>query len=230
MSTTQPIAVASVLDYMALNSPGSTSQYSAATVGSNIRSAAAGIEKATQRWFMDRPAVTWTGTTNGRAQVYIPGFRSFTSVSIQTAALIDGESFWALPDVQNSGIYTGIQLRAFTSQSRDPGKPWLANPNWFDIAADSPWYPPNYGGGYSQSSLPNDLVLVGNGGYADADLPEPFLDAVKIYAAFKTMRPSSLLADVAITPQGGVVTYSQLPREVADFITEWRIGESAVAA
>lgn len=229
MSTTQPIAVQTVLDYMALQS-GTTAQYSSGTVGSNIRSAAAGLEKATGRWFMDRPATTWTTTTNGRAQVYIPGFRSITGVTIQTAPLTDSQSFWALPDAQNSGIFTGLQLRAFTSQSRDPGRPWLANPNWFDINADSPWYPPNYGGAYAQASLPNDLVVSGNGGYTDANLPEAFLEAVKIWAAFKTMRPSSLLADVSITPQGGVVTYSSLPPEVSGFISEWKIGDQAVSA
>ncbi len=228
--TTQPIAASAVRDYMALNSPGSTSQYSDGTIGSNIRAAANGLEKATQRWFMDRPATTWTTTTNGRAQVYIPGFRSFSSVTIQTAPLTANASFWALPDAQNSGIFTGMQLRAFTSQSRDPSRPWLANPNWFDINADSPWYPPNYGGAYAQSSLPNDLVISGDGGYTDANLPEAFLEAVKIWAAFKTMRPSSLLADVAITPQGGVVNYSSLPPEISSFIAEWRIGEQAVAA
>lgn len=227
--TTQPIAAAAVREYMALNSPGSTSQYTDATIGSNIRSAAASLEKATQRWFMDRPATTWTTTTNGRAQVYIPGFRTFSSVTIQTAPLTANASYWALPDAQNSGIYTGMQLRAFTSQSRDPSRPWLANPNWFDINADSPWYPPNYGGAYAQSSLPNDLVVSGDGGYTDANLPEAFLDAVKIWAAFKTMRPASLLADVAITPQGGILNYSQLPPEVSNFISEWRIGEQAVA-
>lgn len=230
MSLTPPIAVGQVLEYMALNSPGSTSQYNPGTVGSNIRTAAGQLEKATQRWFMDRPAVTWTTTTNGRAQLYIPGFRAFTSVTIQTAPLVSGNSYWALADAQQSGIYTGMQLRAFTSQSRDPARPWLANPNWFDINADSPWYPPNYGGAYAQSSLPNDLVIVGDGGYLDADLPEAFLDAVKIWAAFKTMRPASLLADVAITPQGGVVNYSTLPPEVSGFIMEWKIGEQAVAA
>lgn len=228
--TTQPIAVAAVLEYMALNSPGSTSQYSQGTIGSNIRAAAASLEKATQRWFLDRPATTWTTTSNGRAQVYIPGFRSFSSITIQTAPLVANASYWALPDAQNSGIYTGLQLRAFTSQSRDPSRPWLANPNWFDINADSPWYPPNYGGAYAQSSLPNDLVISGDGGYADANLPEAYLEAVKIWAAFKTMRPASLLADVAITPQGGILNYSQMPPEVVSFITEWRIGEQAVAA
>jgi hypothetical protein len=228
--TTQPIAASAVRDYMALNSPGSTSQYSDGTIGSNIRAAAQGLEKATQRWFMDRPATTWTTTSNGRAQVYIPGFRSFSSVTIQTAPLVSGNSYWALPDAQNSGIYIAVQLRAFTSQSRDPSRPWLANPNWFDVNADSPWYPANWGGAYAQSSLPNDLVVSGDGGYADADLPEAFLEAVKIWAAFKTMRPSSLLAEVAITPQGGVVTYSEIPAEISRFISEWRIGEQAVAA
>lgn len=230
MSTTQPIAVQTVLDYMALNSPGSTSQYSSGTIGSNIRSAAASLEKATQRWFMDRSTTTWTTTTNGRAAVYLPGFRSISGVTLQTAPLYDSQSFWALPDAQNSGILTGLQLRPFTSQSRDPGARWLANPNWFDIAADSPFYPANYGGGYNLTSLPNDLVVSGNGGYTDANLPEAFLDAVKIWAAFKTMRPSSLLADVAITPTGGVVNYSQMPAEVANFIQEWRIGAQAEAA
>lgn len=224
------VTAGTVRDYMALNSPGSTSQYSDGTIGSNVRAAQNQLEKATMRWFIDRPATTFTVTTNGRPQVYIPGFRTITTVTIQTAPLIANSSYWALPDAQNSGIYTGMQLRAFTSQSRDPAKPWLSNPNWFDVNADSPWYPPNYGGAYAQSSLPNDLVITGDGGYASANLPEAFIEAVKIWAAFKTMRPSSLLADVAITPQGGVVTYSSMPPEIVGFITEWRIGESAVAA
>jgi hypothetical protein len=223
--TTQPIAVAAVLEYMALNSPGSTSQYSQGTVGSNIRAAAVGLEKATQRWFLDRPATTFTTTTNGRAQVYIPGFRSFSSVTIATATLTANANYWGIPDAQNSGIYVALQFRPFTSQG--PSRlPW----NWFDTNADSPYDPRNYGGGQYQTSMPNDLVVSGDGGYADANLPEAYLEAVKIWAAFKTMRPSSLLADVAITPQGGVVTYSQLPPEVSAFISEWKIGEQAVAA
>lgn len=231
MTTTSPpsVTIAAVLEYMALNSPGSTSQYSQGTVGSNIRSAAASLEKATNRWFMDRPGVTLTLTSNGRAQLYIPGFRTITSVNMQTAPLLANGSYWALPDAQNSGIYTGLQLRAFTSQSRDPSRPWLANPNWFDQNMDSPWYPGNWGGGGGLASMPNDLVIVGDGGYADANLPEAFLDAVKIWAAFKTMRPASLLADVAITPQGGIVNYSTLPPEVSGFIAEWKIGEQAVS-
>lgn len=223
------VSVASVLEYLQLNSPGTTSQYSAATVGSNIRAASWTLEKVTQRWFNDRPAVTWTGTSNGRAQVYIPGFRTVSGVTIQTAPLLSGSSFWLLPDAQNTGIYTGLQLRAFVSGGRNPSMPWLANPNWFDINADSPWYPPNYGGGYNQSSMPNDLVVTGDGGYTAANLPEPLLHATKVLAAFYTLRPNSLLADVAITPAGGVVNYSQLPNEVVSFIREWTIGEQAVS-
>lgn len=222
------VSVASVLDYLELNTPGTTSQYSSATVGSNIRAASWTLEKATQRWFMDRPGVTWTGTSNGRAQVYIPGLRSASAVSIQTAPLVANASYWLLPDVQQTGVYTGLQLRAFTSAGRDPGRPWLANPNWFDMNLDSPWFPGNYGGGFNQSSLPNDLVVTGDWGYTAANLPEPLLHATKVLAAFYTLRPNSLLADVAITPAGGVVNYSALPNEVLQFIAEWKIGEAAV--
>lgn len=229
MSAPSFVGVQAVLDYLQLNSPGTTSQYSSATIGSNIRAASWTLEKATSRWFNDRPAVTWTGTSNGRAQMFIPGFRTVTAASIQTAPLVSNASYWLLPDVQQSGIYTGLQLRAFTSAGRDPSRPWLANPNWFDINADSPYYPANYGGAYGQSSMPNDIVITGDGGYLAANLPEPLLHATKVLAAFYTLRPNSLLADVAITPAGGVVNYSQMPAEVTAFIREWSIGEAAVA-
>lgn len=218
-----------VREYIQINNPGTTSQYSSATVGSNIRAASWFLEKATQRWFNDRPSVTWTGTSNGRPSMFIPGFRTVTSVTMQSAALVANGSYWLLPDAQNSGIYTGLQLRAFVGAGRDPGRPWLANPNWFDANLDSPYNPMNYGGGYGWSSLPNDIVVIGDGGYTAANLPEPLLHATKVLAAFYTLRPNSLLADVAITPAGGVVNYSSLPAEVTQFIRDWAIGEQAVA-
>lgn len=229
MATPAFIGSQAVLDYLALNSPGTTSQYSAATIGSNIRAASAFLEKATQRWFNDRPGVTWTGTSNGRPSIFIPGFRSVTSVKIQTAPLVADASYWLLPDAQNSGIYTGLQLRAFVNAGRDASRPWLANPNWFDLNLDSPYNPMNYGGGYAYSSLPNDVVVIGDGGYTAANLPEPLLHATKVLASFYTVRPASILADVAITPAGGVVNYSSLPAEVTQFIRDWAIGEQAVA-
>ena len=131
-----------------------------------------------------------------------------------------------------TGIYLAIQLRQFRQWNAGP-RPWLSNPQWFDRGLDSPWFPGNYGGGWTYSSLPNDLVIVGNGGYADADLPEPVRFAAKILATFYTMRPASILADVAVTPQGGVLNYSQMPAEIANgllgFVEQWRVSEQVVS-
>ena len=74
-----------------------------------------------------------------------------------------------------------------------------------------------------------DIIVSGDGGYAAGSEPDAVLHAVKVLAAFYTMRPASLIADVAITPAGGVVTYSQLPGEVQTFIAQWSIGEQWAA-
>ena len=225
------VSVQSVRDYLELNSPGSTSKYSDATIGSNIRAASATLERATQRFFADRPNATYVFTTEGRAQFYIPGIRTVTGVNWQGSALtfslppLNTGAGWFLPDVQQSGIYTGFQMRIFRSLGLQSYK---ANPLWFDMNLDSPYHPANRGGGVMQHTLPNDLTITGDWGYADADLPEPLLHATKVLAAFYTMRPASILADVAITPAGGVLNYTQMPAEVRDFIEQWRIGEQAV--
>jgi hypothetical protein len=225
------VSVQSVRDYLELNSPGSTSKYSDPTIGSNIRAASGSLERATGRFFADRPGATYTFTTEGRAQFYIPGIRNVTTVNWQGSAVtfsvppLNSGAAWFLPDVQQSGLYTGLQMRVFRSQGQNS---WLANPQWFDMNLDSPYHPANRGGGVMQHTVPNDLTITGDWGYADADLPEPLLHATKVLAAFYTMRPASILADVAITPAGGVLTYSQSPAEVRDFIEQWRIGDQAV--
>jgi hypothetical protein len=126
-------------------------------------------------------------------------------------------------------IYIAIQLRVFRQWNAGP-RPWLSNPQWFDRDLDSPYFPGNYGGGWTYSSLPNDLVIVGDGGYADASLPEPIRQATKVLASFYTMRPASILADVA---QGGVLNYSQMPPEIAagllGFVNQWRVSEQVVS-
>jgi hypothetical protein len=49
-----------------------------------------------------------------------------------------------------------------------------------------------------------------------------------VLAAFYTKRPASVLADVAITPDGTALSYAQLPVEVRGFIDRW-LGGSQVA-
>lgn len=224
------ISIASVRDYLTLNSPGSSSLYTDATIGSNIRAASASLERATQRFFADRPNETKVFTTEGRAQFFIPGIRTVTAVNWQGSAMTfsvppgNSGACWFLPDVQQSGIYTGLQLRVYRSTPQG----YLANPDWFDMNLDSPYHPANRGGGYMQHTIPNDLTITGDWGYLDADLPEPLLHATKVLASFYTMRGPTILADVILTPAGGVMNLAKFPGEAQDFITEWRLGEQAV--
>lgn len=230
MTQTLLVSAADVRAYLSLNSAASTSQYTDGTIGSNILSAQSMLETATGRWFVDRPTAQFVTTSMLRPQVYIPGFRSFTSVTWGGSTLqvnLPGEtngSVWPLPDPLMTGVYIGLQFRAIRA---DPGGApwWIVDSQWFDKALDSPYYPGNYGGGYYYSSMPNDLIVEGAGGYDTTAVPNEALHAILVCASFYTMRPASLLSDVAITPQGGVLTYSQLPAEVQQFIAKWKLGE-----
>lgn len=236
------VTTGQVRDYLELNSPGSSSKYSDDTIGSNISAAQSRLEKETHRFMVDRTGWTWATTTMLRAQVPIPAFRSFTSVTWGGSALTvgipgdgnTGPSAWALADEINSGVYTALQFRAWRVDSQMPW--WLADSKWYDKALDSPFFPGNYGGGYAWTSMPNDLIIVGDAGW-DSTLPvdsfggypSHFLHAVKVLASFFTMRPASILADVAITPQGGVLNYTRDAPEVAQFIADYKIGSQAVS-
>lgn len=241
--TDMVITTGQVRDYLQLNSPGSTSQYSDDTIGSNIRAAISALERETHRFLADRTAWTWATTTMLAAQVAIPAFRSFTTTTFGGTVLTVGipgdgntsPSCWAIADEINNGTFVALQFRPWRADSNMPW--WLAlggSNSWFDQAADNPFDPRNRGGGYAWTSMPNDLVIVGNAGW-DSTLPidsfggypSAFLHALKVLAAFYTMRPASILADVSITPAGGVVNYTKLPPEVGDFIAAYKIGSQA---
>ena len=216
-----------VRDYLELNSPGSSSKYSDATIGSNILTAQSDLEQASGRFLCDHPGITWKVTTMLAAQVPLPGFRSFTSITWGGATLTEGSNVWGIPDAMQTGVCVALQFRAWRADNDHPW--WLADPLWFDKAMDSPFYPGNMGGGYAYTSMPNDLVIVGDGGPAPGNAPYSFRHAVKVLAAFFTMRPASILADVAITPGGGVLNYTDLPAEVKNFLRVWTIGRQAVS-
>jgi hypothetical protein len=230
------VTTTEVRDYLELNTPSTTSRYSDASIGSNILAAQDYLERRTGRFFVDRPAMTWTipGATMLRAQVAIPGFRTFTSVTWGGSALIvgfaagDNASVWALPDTLNSGLFLALQFRAWRA---DSDRPWyLADSNWWDKLLDSPYYPGNWGGGYAWTSMPDDLIVTGNGGYAQGTEPYFLRHVVKVLASFYTQRGPTILADTIITPAGGVMTASRLPGEVVDFIADWKIGGDQVVS
>jgi hypothetical protein len=179
----------------------------------------------TGRWFFDRTATTLKATTNGSASVLIPGLRTATSVTMQGATLTADASYWLVPDAQSSGVYTGLQVRPFGTNRSGPW--WLSNPEWFDRNLDSPFYPANRG--YGLSSLPNDLVIVGDWGFTDAELPEPVRLATKALAGYYTLHTSALLSGAQSTPEGNIFDLSRLPIEVQSFVSEWRLGQQAAS-
>lgn len=228
-----------VRDYLELNSPGSSSRYSDETIGSNIRAAQSDLEAACRRFFYDHPAVTWATTTMLQAQVALPGFRTITTATwggslLSVAVPGDGNtspSAWGLweqtPGSNDNPLIVGLQFRAWRA---DNDMPWYyADRLWWDKALDSPFYPGNYGGGYAWTSMPNDLVIVGDGGYEAGTEPEAVKDVVKVFSAWKTLRPAGLLGDIAITPGGASTTYMNLPPEVRDFVADWRLGQQVAS-
>jgi len=209
------VSAASVREYMLLNATPSSSQYTDATLGSNIRAASWALERATGRFYGDTTR-TLVFTTNGAAYLTIPGLRTATSVTLQGSALTADSTYWLTPDAQQTGVYTGLQLRAFGS-GRQGGPSYLSNPEWFDRDLDSP--KAMYRG---LSSLPNDLSIAGAWGYTD--IPEPVLHATKVLAAYYTKRPDAILSGSLVTPDGNFVNLSTLPIEVRAFVDEWRVG------
>lgn len=214
-----------VRDYLALNATDVTSKYSSATINSNIRVASWTLERATGRQLADQTATTKTFTTEGRALVPIPGLRTATSVTLAGSALTADETYWLIPDVQQTGQFVAIQFRSFDPQGS--GRPWwYGHPEWFDRGYDLP------GGPWRYSSLPNDLVILGSWGYPtpyDTGMPEPILHATKVLAAFYTLRPQALLSGAVVTPEGGGFDIRDLPIEVSQFIHDWRLGERVVS-
>lgn len=207
-----PISEADVRTYLDIT--GTSGQFSNASIGSNIRAAATFLQRTTGRQFQRQSATTKKFTTDGKAYMAIPDLRSVTSVALQSTTLTADSTYYLIPDTQQSGVYIGIQFRAF---GRGHSASYLSNPQWFDRNLDKTW------GRYGSTSLPNDLVIVGNWGHDP--YPYDFLHAVKVLAGFYTRRPASVLADAAVTPEGTELRYSQLPVEVRAFILDWTAGE-----
>lgn len=203
-----------VRDYISLE-VAATSQYSDATLGSNIRAAANMMEFTTRRWLYGRTAATFTATTNGQASVTIPGLRTATSATVNGSALDVDESYWLVPDPAQTGLYTAIQLRAV-------GRDWRYSRDWFDRGLDLPG-PGDY------SSTPNDLVIVGDWGFLAGTEPEEVLHVNKVLAGFLTLRPAALLSGGFSTQQGSSFDLSAFPIEFQAFVSRWQLRRMVAA-
>ena len=213
--------VLQVREYIDLNTTASSSKYTDSTIGSNIRAAGAWMERRTGRIFGNRSAATMKFTTNGKPSLLLPGLRTATTVTLDGTALTADETYWLLPDAQQSGLYTGIQFRVWGKGNA----PWyLGVPDWWDRGLDLP------GGQAPGGSLPNDLVILGDWGHVDdATMPEEVRHVAKVLAAFFTKRPDAILGGALATPDGGSVDLSQFPIEVQAFLAEYRIEQGVEA-
>lgn len=229
-----------VRQYLTLNSPGSTSKYSDDTIHSNIDAAQSHLERECHRFFTDHPDITWATTTMLQAEVPIPGFREITDITWGGSTMSlglpgngnDSPSVWGLWE-PSEGIPDGqrlIMALQFRPWRVDNDRPWYyADPLWWDKGLDSPFYPGNYGGGYAYTSMPNDLVIRGTGGYAPGEEPAALKHVVKVLSAWYTMRPASILAQVSVSPGGAQFDYGELPPEVYQFVARWKLGKQAVS-
>lgn len=213
--------------------PAATGQYSDDTIGGYLLDAISSLEQSCRRFFANRPGFTFTQTSQTAATMPLPGLRTLTSITYAGVTMnVTAEGGpWLLPDAQQTGVYTGVQFRPFRSPDNGPWWLVLGGPtnNWFDTGADNPFDPRNYGGGYVYTSMPNDQVTVGDWGYAPGFEPGNFVHALEILAGWYVMRPPAILNDSAVTATGAVVSYSQMPPEVQEFVRSFSAGRMAVS-
>lgn len=170
----------------------------------------------------------------------IPGFRTLTSVTWGNVTLdvcVPGDgntscSAWGLWEnsvglVDGTRLVIAIQFRPWRV---DNDRPWyMVDRNWWDKSLDSPFFPGNWGGGYAWTSMPNDLVIVGDGGYAAGSEPADLKQAVKELASWFTMKPAGLFAGFANTPGGDSIPYNEFPPFVVEFIMDNKIGQQVAS-
>ena len=215
MTTPQFVTEQNVRDILSLNASGS-SNYSSDLVASNILQASYLLERLTGRIFRNETSLTLKFTTQNQDTIYLPGLRTAASVTLNGAAYTADESYWLLPDSQQTGVYTGISFHPFGSLD------YRSYPDWFDRNLDSPKWRALQS---DRRSLPNDLVIDGAWGYTTP--PEPVKDATKRLAAWLTLRSDVLLSSVRVT-ESGAFDLSALPIEVQGFVSSWRSGPQAV--
>lgn len=205
-------------DYLHLDADANDERYGDELLGSNIRAASSFLQRITRRQFEQQDDYARSFTTNGKANIVIPDLRSATSVTLQDSGLDANQTYWLISDPVEPSVFTAVQVRPFGSYH------YKGNPQWFDRNLDR-----DYRRGYTAGSLPNDLVIVGDWGYAPEDYPEDLLLATKILAAWHTRRPESVLANVRLTPEGSELRYGDLPKEVQRFVDDWQLTENIAA-
>lgn len=192
-------------------------------LASLIPTAQARMERDTGRVFAYASNTTSTYSTDGETLVRVRDMPSNGSntrtVTLSGVGLVNGTSYWLLPDRRNPDVSTVLQLRAF-----DRSQPywWLAFPNWFDANLDSPRYA-------AQMGAPNDLVISGSEGH-----PDPQGDVVgmaKAMTALLYWQAKAGASGTVATPTGEFIDLaSRDPVGYAEFVRDWKLRTAVSSA
>lgn len=199
---------------------GTTGRKSDVNLGLLLDAASDFLERRTGRTITSTGSnTTRTFSTNGRPYIAIGDWRTIDSVTSQGVTLELDSTYWTVKSSQTSDIIVGLQLRPFGRGRWD----YRSNPEWFDRNLDSWLYPGNWGG---TTSLPNDLVVTGLGGWTET--PAVWKHATMALAAYYFHHADALYAGARQTPEGNVFDLGSLPVEVRDLISDWSLSEMAV--
>jgi hypothetical protein len=187
-----------------------------ASIASN---ASARAERDTHRAFSVTSNVTRTYSTDGADLIAIrdiPRTDASRVVTKSGSALVEGESYWLIPDPRNPDVSTEMQLRAFT----DLGPGYKSDPLWFDKNLDLAWDK------YGRSALPNDLTVEGVEGHPE--LPLDVRAAILELAGWMYWRSKAGGAGTVQLPTGEDVALTELPPGYAEFVMRWSLRRSWV--
>lgn len=187
-----------------------------------IGTAQARMERDTGRVFAYASNTTSTYSTDGETLVRtrdMPANGSNTrTVTLSGVALVNGQSYWLLPDRRNPEVSTVLQLRAF---DRSNPEWYKAIPNWWDANLDSPRYA-------AQLGSPNDLVINGAEGHP-LPVPADVVGMAKAMTALLYWQAKAGASGTVSTPTGELIDLaSRDPVGYPEFVRDWRI-RTAVA-
>src|SRR6476619_1468684 len=186
-------------------------------LSSLIGTAQAKMERDTGRVFAYASNTTSTYSTDGEAVVRVRDMPSNGSntrtVTLSGVSLINGTSYWLLPDRRNPEVSTVLQLRAF---DRSHPEWYKAFPNWWDANMDSPRWAASLGS-------PNDLVINGSEGHPNP-IPADVVGMAKAITALLYWQAKAGASGTVATPTGDLIDLSARdPVGYPEFVRDWRI-------
>lgn len=180
--------------------------------------AQAQAERDTGRVFAAASNTSRTYSTDGQTLVGIrdvPASDPSRVVTWNGVTLVEGTSYWLLPDRRDPRISTTLQMEPFDTTG---GAAYKRDPMWFDKNLDRLW---------ARGSLPNDLTLAGIEGH-----PFPHDDVkggVKLLAAWMYWRAKSGASGTVTVPTGDVIELNAEPIGYREFVRRWKVYQGVAA-